>query len=104
MDDDRTRPATRIWNDRPVWCKVVVGMLVPLAAFGVLLTDRALDSRADASDAADVAAAIDTSILLGDLLHETQKERGRTAQFLSASGERFGPELAEQRALTDTRV
>lgn len=34
-------------------------------------------------------------------VHETQKERGATAIFLSSHGENFGPELESQRKLTD---
>ena len=35
------------------------------------------------------------------LVHETQKERGRTAGFLGSNGAKFKSELAQQRQLTD---
>ncbi len=36
-------------------------------------------------------------------VHETQKERGLTAGFMGSGGKTFATELAEQRAITDTR-
>ena len=41
---------------------------------------------------------------LGALLHEQQKERGATSVFLATKGETFGPQLKDQRALTDRRA
>lgn len=41
---------------------------------------------------------------LGALLHEQQKERGATSVFLASKGETFGPQLRDQRALTDRKA
>lgn len=38
---------------------------------------------------------------LSALVHEQQKERGATSVFLSSKGQSFGPQLRDQRALTD---
>jgi methyl-accepting chemotaxis protein len=38
---------------------------------------------------------------IGNLVHELQKERGRSAGFLGSKGTQFGSELNEQRRLTD---
>jgi methyl-accepting chemotaxis protein len=38
---------------------------------------------------------------IGHLVHELQKERGRSAGYLGSKGAQFGPELNEQRRLTD---
>ncbi|HHN78540.1 MAG TPA: methyl-accepting chemotaxis protein [Phycisphaerales bacterium] len=46
------------------------------------------------------ALAVDIS----SLVHETQKERGRTAGFLGSGGKKFVRELPEQRSLTDQRI
>ncbi len=46
------------------------------------------------------ALAVDIS----SLVHETQKERGRSAGFLGSGGEKFARELPEQRAQTDKRI
>ena len=46
----------------------------------------------------------DFAVRISALVHETQKERGRTAGFLGASGKEFREELTAQRKLTDGRV
>ncbi|WP_457639489.1 methyl-accepting chemotaxis protein [Persephonella sp.] len=52
-------------------------------------------------------SVIEESVLLSTkisaLVHELQKERGRTAGFLGSGGGKFKAELAEQRRLTDQR-
>jgi len=41
---------------------------------------------------------------LGALLHEQQKERGATSVFLATNGATFGPQLKDQRLLTDRKM
>ncbi|MCA9758731.1 MAG: methyl-accepting chemotaxis protein [Candidatus Eisenbacteria bacterium] len=48
--------------------------------------------------------AVDTSVLIGDLVHETQRERGLSAGMLGSGGTRFRDELSKQRDLTDGRL
>src|SRR4029453_18235735 len=57
-----------------------------------------------AAAAARVAVISTLSVKVGNLLHETQRERGRTSQFVSSKGAKFGPELRAQQALTDQRL
>lgn len=40
---------------------------------------------------------------VNEVVHESQKERGRTGLFMGSGGESFAAELADQRAVTDTR-
>jgi len=84
--------------------KVGLGLavaLLGLAGFAVVVvTDR----RTEAADAARVVAVSTLSVKLGNLLHETQRERGRTAQFTSSKGAKFGPELTAQQGVTDQRL
>lgn len=43
------------------------------------------------------------AVEISSLVHETQKERGRTAGFLGSKGSSFGKELSLQRSVTDER-
>jgi methyl-accepting chemotaxis protein len=92
------------WRDAKIRVKVGLGLafaLLGLASFAVVVvTDR----RTEAADAAQVVAISTLSVKLGNLLHETQRERGRTAQFTSAKGAKFGPELKAQQNATDQRL
>ncbi len=44
-----------------------------------------------------------TAVVVSDLVHELQKERGLSAGFLGSRGQRFGNELAQQRQESDRR-
>ncbi|MRJ02866.1 MAG: methyl-accepting chemotaxis protein [Epsilonproteobacteria bacterium] len=44
------------------------------------------------------------SIRLSNVVHELQKERGRTAGYLGSGGEKFAREIGEQQKLTDKQV
>lgn len=91
------------WRNAKIRVKVGLGLtiaLLGLAAFAVVVVT---DKRTEAARAARVAAVSALSIRLGNLLHETQRERGRTAQFTSTKGADFGPELTAQQGLTDQR-
>ena len=65
-----------------------------------------LQIRKDLARAAElerVETLVVFSIALSSVVHETQRERGSTALFISSRGENFGPELASQRLRTDER-
>jgi hypothetical protein len=44
------------------------------------------------------------AVMIGNLVHEFQKERGRSYGFLSAKGNKFANELTAQRSSTDQKV
>jgi len=48
--------------------------------------------------------AVKISVVIANLLHETQKERGMTAGFLGSNGQKFKTEIKEQRRHTSQRV
>jgi len=57
-----------------------------------------------ASQANDIQELAKLSIEIGDLINETQRERGRTSGFVSSAGTVFVNELAAQRAATDAQT
>jgi len=92
------------WRDAKIRVKVGLGLafaLLGLASFAVVVVT---DKRTEAADAAQVVVISTLSVKLGNLLHETQRERGRTAQFTSTKGAKFGPELKVQQNATDQRL
>ena len=44
------------------------------------------------------------AVKISSVVHETQKERGRTAGFIASNGRNFTMELNSQRASTDTQI
>ena len=93
-----------LWRNAKIRVKVGLGLavaLLGLAGFAVVVVTG---KRTEAAEAERVVAISTLSVKLGNLLHETQRERGRTAQFTSAKGAKFGPELNAQQAATDQRL
>ncbi|HYY12099.1 MAG TPA: nitrate- and nitrite sensing domain-containing protein, partial [Kineosporiaceae bacterium] len=89
------------WRNARLRTRALVALLA--GALGVL-TFAVLDvseRRAVADNAGEVQRLVELSVQTGDLLHQTQRERGRTAQFLGSKGTAFRPELGQQRTATD---
>jgi HAMP domain-containing protein len=77
--------------------------LIPCLATGALVVERALAKRSAAREADELALLVKLTVIIGDLLHETQKERGSSSVFMSSSGTKFVRELEAQRVATDER-
>ncbi len=83
--------------------KLLAIVLVPLIALTWFAGTIAADRRADASAADRLEIMTELSVHTGNFLHETQKERGATAVYMSSEGALFATELAAQRNLADAR-
>jgi len=94
----------RLWRNAKIRTKVVSGLLVATAGLACFATVVIVDNQRLAAESAGVGTLAGLSVKIGDLLHETQRERGRTAQFTSSKGASFGSELTAQQAVTDTRL
>ncbi len=83
--------------------KAALGLLVlvPVVAMTFFAGRSAVDQRAKANDATELQTLVELSVRIGNLLHETQKERGATALYVSSGGERFVTELPAQHDSTD---
>src|SRR4051794_36730967 len=77
--------------------------LLPCLALASILIERALRKRAAAHEADDLALVVRLTVIIGDLVHETQRERGASSLFMSSGGSTFVRELQAQRSSTDER-
>ena len=75
-------------------------LVLVIALFG--LRHAAADLRT-AREMKTVADLVQLSVFVGDLVHETQRERGMSAGFLGSSGRQFVRELPEQQRRVDER-
>jgi HAMP domain-containing protein len=83
--------------------RLMAFVLVPSFVMGALVLERALDRRSTAGEADDLSLLVQLAVTVGDLLHETQKERGSSSVYMSSRGAKFAGELQAQRAVTDDR-
>jgi methyl-accepting chemotaxis protein len=83
--------------------RLMAFLLVPCLLMGALVLERALDRRSSAREADELSLLVQLAVTVGDLLHETQKERGASSVWMSSRGTKFGNELQAQRVITDDR-
>jgi methyl-accepting chemotaxis protein len=79
---------------------VIIPMIVLVIVSGKLLL---LDYK-KVSSLGDLETAVELSVKVSALVHETQKERGMTAGYLGSKGRKFVSELPAQRSLTNQRA
>ncbi len=84
--------------------RFVIMLLVPL--FGMILfgTFNIVDQRNVYQKMEFLDRLAGLGVEISALVHETQKERGRSAGYLGSKGTKFKNELEEQRTLTNQRL
>ena len=83
--------------------KLILIMLIPLFVVILLAAKLAVDSFSTSRNLQSLDKVVVLSVKIGDLVHETQKERGMTAGFLGSNGEKFKTELPAQRLIVDEK-
>ncbi|MEM9253631.1 MAG: methyl-accepting chemotaxis protein [Planctomycetota bacterium] len=84
--------------------KLTLVAAVPLLVIAISGGVGVWQLQRQASEMSRLEGLADLASHISVLVHETQKERGRTAGYLGSKGNKFGPELADQRKLTDERI
>jgi len=84
--------------------KVLVLSIVPLIAICMFAAILIVNSYKQYKKAEALERSIYLSTKISAVIHELQKERGRTAGFLGSGGREFKRELQEQRILTDKKI
>lgn len=81
---------------------LVGGMvLIPCIVASVLALDWARERGRSSEEARSLERMGQLAVVIGDLLHETQKERGASSVYLSSRGAKFTEQVKAQRLLTD---
>ncbi len=81
--------------------KLAAIALIPLLGMTLFSAQAMLERRGEAQDGENLVKLAEISGAIGDLLHETQRERGATAVYLSSGGTNFVTELPAQHDRTD---
>ena len=81
--------------------KLAAIALIPLLGMTFFSAQATLELRGESQEGENLVKLAEVSGTIGDLLHETQRERGATAVYLSSNGARFADELAAQYERTD---
>jgi methyl-accepting chemotaxis protein len=81
--------------------KLIILLLVPVIGLIGFSSNNVLNKYDLYCQMQNVEGLSQLAIRISALVHETQKERGRTAVFLGAKGTKFSHEMVQQRKLTD---
>ena len=84
--------------------KLIGILLIPLLAFTVASLQNIRQAHQQVQQMQQIQQLAQLVVYVGDLVHESQKERGHTAGFLGSQGQRFKTELAQQRGITDQKA
>ncbi|MAG94831.1 MAG: hypothetical protein CMJ48_13970, partial [Planctomycetaceae bacterium] len=84
--------------------KLIVLLVLPLAGIVFLGTRSYFRSSGTSTEMADFKQLPRLASRIGNLVHESQKERGTTAGYLSSKGKNFSKALPTQREQTDKRI
>jgi methyl-accepting chemotaxis protein len=83
--------------------KLILIVLIPLVIVVLLATKLSLDSFNNLRNLQSLDKLVVLSVKIGNLVHETQKERAMSSGFLGSNGEKFKTELPIQRVVVDEK-
>jgi len=84
--------------------KLIMIIIIPLLGFLFFSIWGIFDKMSTYKEMVVLEDLSNFSLKISTLVHETQKERGRTAGFLGSKGSKFVNELAKQRSDTDQKI
>jgi methyl-accepting chemotaxis protein len=84
--------------------KLYVLLFVPTFTLIIYSLITIYGTYSDAKEHKKVKELSELSVKISNVVHETQKERGMSAGFLSSRGAKFKDQLLKQRQLTDKQV
>jgi len=76
-------------------------VVIPCLVASLLALQWARDRHGSSEEAQALERMAQLAVVIGDLLHETQKERGSSSVYLSSKGTKFGEQMRAQRLVTD---
>ena len=84
--------------------KLLLMLVAPLLGLIFFAMNGIMDKQRVVSEMQEIAALVDFSQVVGELVHELQRERGLSAGFVASDGQEFSVELPAQRSETDTAL
>lgn len=84
--------------------KLALMMFFPLAGLLYFSANGVLEKYGVSNDMHDLEILSQLAVRISAVVHETQKERGRTAGYLGSKGTKFVSEISAQRSATDEKI
>lgn len=91
-------------SDLSIRFRLILTVLSPIVGLLLLAANFLWIQWQDKQKAAQLHQVIEVSVQMGNVVHEIQRERGRSATFVSSGGTKFVTELPEQRKNADQSI
>ncbi len=84
--------------------KVFLASILPLIVIVIGFSVVAYNSNKMVTQSKDISHVTKLAVKISAVVHELQKERGRSAMYIGSKGTKNGDELNQQRSLTDEKA
>ena len=84
--------------------KLIIALMIPILGLVLLTINDGIGSFKEKNEIIKLKFYIDESILLSNVVHELQKERGLSTGFIGTKGKKFEKNLLIQRKITDLQI
>jgi len=84
--------------------KLIIALLIPVVGLVYFTTQSIVMESDKQTKFTQLKVSLSNSIIINDLVHELQKERGLSAGFIGSVGDKFKIDLLEQRKVTDKAI
>ncbi len=84
--------------------RIAIAVLVPIFGLVILATSALLDQRREVAEMGQLQELAELAPAVSGLVHELQKERGRSAGYIASKGEKFAQDLPKQRDATNNKL
>ena len=91
-------------NNLPIRTKLFLIFIIPTIALVYQILIAVIEKNKIANEEHILGISVELAIKISALVHETQKERGATAGYLSSKGKKFGDALNTQKNTTDAKL
>ncbi len=93
-----------MFNSMRIGPKIVLSLVPPVVGLVVLAIVLVSGRYQQMDELGKIRGLTEVAGYIGATVHELQKERGASAGFIGSGGAQFGPQLAQQRDLSDGRI
>ena len=84
--------------------KLILLLILPVVALLYFASSTIFDRYKSEVEYNNIHSLIGIGVLVGNYVHESQKERGMTAGYIGTSGNKFAEELPKQSAASDKKI
>ena len=91
-------------NNLSIRTKIVILVTFPILLLLYFVATSAFQLQIDHTNATKACQLVHLTKELSQLIHETQKERGMSAGFISSKGKKFTTKLKKQYTITDQKI